>query len=97
MGCRRRVGEVAADRDPGLPGSAGGIAAFGNTFQSSPPSRVDRIRNLPFTGSLSTGPCRGLKNALVRNGLVDPKSRRRRRKDYRRWNAAPRWSCGSWM
>jgi hypothetical protein len=34
--------------------------------------------------------------ALVRHGLVEAKKRRRRREDYRRWNAAGRWSCSRW-
>src|SRR5262249_54914848 len=50
--------------NPASPGSASGIPAFGSTVQLRPPSRVDKIRNLPFTGSLSTRPCRELKNAM---------------------------------
>ena len=34
--------------------------------------------------------------ALVRNGLIQPKARRRRKADYRRWERPGRWSCGSW-
>ena len=33
---------------------------------------------------------------LVRNGLVEPKARRRRKAAWRRWDAAGRWSCGRW-
>ena len=62
--CPQVVRHSPLAANPASPGSAGGIPAFGSTFQSRPPSRVDRIRNLPFTGSLSTRPCRGLKNAM---------------------------------
>src|ERR1700746_3319792 len=50
--------------NPASPDSAGGIPALGRTVQLRPPLRVDRIRNLPSTGSLSTRPCWGLKNAM---------------------------------
>jgi transposase len=33
---------------------------------------------------------------LVRHGLVSAIARKRRREDYRRWNAPGRCSCGNW-
>jgi hypothetical protein len=33
---------------------------------------------------------------LVRHRMIEPVSRRRRRDQYRRWDARRRWSCGRW-
>jgi hypothetical protein len=34
--------------------------------------------------------------ALLRNGLIQPHTRRRRKADHQRWSEPGRWSSGSW-
>ncbi|GAA1425637.1 hypothetical protein GCM10009601_33000 [Streptomyces thermospinosisporus] len=43
---------------PASPSGAGGMPSSGSTVQDRPPSRVDRMRNRPSTGSLMASPCR---------------------------------------
>jgi transposase len=56
---------------------------------------ADRIRyQLARDGIVRVPGRTSIYRALVRNGLVDPGQRRRRRAGYRRWERPDRWSCG---
>ena len=52
--------------------------------------RLEAERVSPLPGRSSIYRC------LVRHGLIEPEARRRKKADYKRWNAAGRWSSGRW-
>jgi transposase len=52
--------------------------------------RLEREGVVPVPGRSSIYRC------LVRHGLIEPRARRKKRADYKRWERARRWSCGRW-